>query len=283
MKNIYSLVHPLNPAFDPIIDIIMNETARLGISYFITGATARDLLLFHVFGREPGRKTYDIDTAIWVEDWESFDAVRNALLAAGLKETTISHRLMHEASGLPIDIIPFGLIANQAGDIQWPPEHAITMSVSGFQEAFDHAVLIDIGKSSHLNVSSLAGLVLLKLLAWQERMNETNKDAADFIKIVFEYSSVELDRLYEEFIPVESLGYNPDRLGAFLLGYDLNMLLQHPNTHLKTLNQLREIEGAEPLLLKSLLKVKNAYSADEKEQLLTDFWRGVNLKAIKKG
>ncbi|TDP01284.1 nucleotidyl transferase AbiEii/AbiGii toxin family protein [Marinomonas balearica] len=280
MKSIYTLKHPLNPAFETVLEVIISVTSRLGIPYFIAGATARDLLLYHVFDRDPGRKTHDIDTAILVSNWDDFTSVKNALLEEPeLNDTKLPHRLMHKESRLPVDIIPFGSIADNAGEIQWPPEHAITMSVAGFQEAFDHSVLIDIGKGINLKVSSLAGFVLLKLLAWQERKLETSKDIADFLTILTEYPNVEFDRLYEDFIPAERLNYNIERQGAFLLGYDLNMLLLHPNTSSKTLSQLIELKTTQTeLLISSLLRIRSPHLPDQIEQLLGDFWDGVNLE-----
>ncbi|WP_133011046.1 hypothetical protein [Marinomonas flavescens] len=281
MKNIYRLKHPINPAFKPVLDIIMNVTSLLNIPYFIAGATARDLLLYHVFDRKPGRKTHDIDTAILVSDWESFTSVKIALLESGLSDTKLPHRLMHDVSGLPVDIIPFGSIADDESEIQWPPEHAITMSVAGFQEAFDNSVLIDIGKDLNLKVSSLAGFVLLKLIAWQERHLETNKDIADFLTILTEYSNVEWDRLYEDFIPAEKLNYNIERQGAFLLGHDLNMLLSHHNTSAKTLGYLRELKTSQmEWLITSLLKIQSPHNSDDIELWLADFWDGVSLESL---
>jgi predicted nucleotidyltransferase len=281
MKNTYKLKNPLNPAFEPVLDIIIEVTSQLNVPYFIAGATARDLLLYHVFDRNQGRKTHDIDTAILVSSWDSFTLVKNALLESGLSDTKSPHRLMYEVSGLPIDIIPFGSIADATSEIQWPPEHAVTMSVAGFQEAFDNSVLIDIGKEKHLKVSSLAGFVLLKLIAWQERRLETNKDIADFLTILTEYSGVEFDRLYENFIPAERLNYNIERQGAFLLGYDLNMLLSHPNTSTKTLGQLRELKTSQmERLITSLLKIRSPHNPDDIELWLADFWGGVNLEPL---
>lgn len=281
MSNIYELKNPLNPAFEPVLNIIIDVTTQLDIPYFIAGATARDLLLFHVFGRDPGRKTHDIDTAILVSGWDSFASVKSALLDSGLSETKLPHRLIHESSGLPIDIIPFGSIADKTGEIQWPPEHAVTMSVAGFQEAFDHAVLVDIGQGATVKVTSLAGLVLLKLMAWQERRLETNKDVTDFLTILTEYPNVEFDRLYDDFIPAEKLNYDIERQGAFLLGYDLNMLLSHPNTNSKTLSQLVELQTSQrELFINVLLKIRSSLNPDQIEQRLADFWDGLDFITV---
>ena len=42
------------------------------IRYMLVGATARDLLLYHVFGHPVTRATYDLDFAILVDSWEQF-------------------------------------------------------------------------------------------------------------------------------------------------------------------------------------------------------------------
>ncbi|WP_369920103.1 hypothetical protein AB8E32_17375 [Marinomonas polaris] len=278
MSSIYKLQHPLNPAFEPVLNIIIDVTTQLDVPYFIAGATARDLLLFHVFGRDPGRKTHDIDTAILVSGWDSFASVKSALLDSGLSETKLPHRLMYESSGLPIDIIPFGSIADKTGEIQWPPEHVVTMSVTGFQEAFDHAVLVDIGQGVSVRVTSLAGLVLLKLMAWQERRLETNKDITDFLTILTEYPNVEFDRLYDDFIPAEKLNYDIERQGAFLLGHDLNMILSHPNTNSKTLSQLVALQTSQSeMFINDLLKIGCGLDPDQIEQRLADFWEGLDI------
>ncbi|ENM3905091.1 nucleotidyl transferase AbiEii/AbiGii toxin family protein [Vibrio cholerae] len=215
MSNIYTLRHSLKPGFEPVLTLITRTTRQTGVPFFVAGATARDLVLYHVFGRDPGRQTRDIDTGILVPDWDAFSRVRQALLDAGLTVTNRVHRLKDPDSGLPIDIIPFGAIADDAGEIRWPPEHAVTMSVAGFQEAYDAALSVELGQGDTIKVASLAGLTLLKLIAWQERGNESSKDAADFLTILLEYQHVQEDRLWEPYIPGERLEYDTERQGAF--------------------------------------------------------------------
>ena len=59
----------------------------LGLEYFVGGALARDLLLLHVFGRETGRATRDVDLGICVDDWDGFDALRARLIDQLLRAT----------------------------------------------------------------------------------------------------------------------------------------------------------------------------------------------------
>src|SRR3989344_1943591 len=53
------------------------------LPFFITGATARDLILQYGFGIDTGRETRDVDFAIQVETWEAFEQVRSHLIEMG--------------------------------------------------------------------------------------------------------------------------------------------------------------------------------------------------------
>lgn len=62
-----------------LLDILrrVDAVARdLGIEYFVGGALARDLILLHVFGKDTGRATRDVDLGIRIDDWTRLDALR---------------------------------------------------------------------------------------------------------------------------------------------------------------------------------------------------------------
>ncbi|OOF30541.1 hypothetical protein [Salinivibrio proteolyticus] len=278
MSNIYSLKHSLNPGFEPVLTLITRTTQQTGVPFFVAGATARDLVLYHVFGRDPGRQTRDIDTGILIPDWDAFASVKQALLDAGLSATNKAHRLKDPDSGLPIDIIPFGAIADDAGEIQWPPEHAVTMTVAGFQEAYDAALSIELGQGDIIKVASLAGLTLLKLIAWQERGNESSKDASDFLTILLEYQHVQADRLWEPYIPAERLEYDTERQGAFLLGYDLRMILSEPTTNPETISRITTLAADIDALVSAQFKSQDLCGYERLEQLQHDFWAALALQ-----
>ena len=99
------------------------------------GATARDLLPFRVFGIPAIRATLDVDFAIAVESWDKFHRMRNALLATEeFVPTKVEHRLYFKESEIPIDLIPFGEVA-EGDTIAWPPAKDTVMTVAGFEDA----------------------------------------------------------------------------------------------------------------------------------------------------
>lgn len=70
---------PLDPIAPAILQAVKRATQESGIATMIVGATARDILLTHVFGLPVQRATADIDFAIAVKDWTRFDQLKNTL------------------------------------------------------------------------------------------------------------------------------------------------------------------------------------------------------------
>lgn len=62
---------------DPLTLALLKEVARVAkesaVDYFVIGATARDIILMHVFNVPTGRATRDVDFAIAVADWEQLE------------------------------------------------------------------------------------------------------------------------------------------------------------------------------------------------------------------
>lgn len=152
------------------------------------------------------------------------------------------------------------------------------MSVAGFQEAYDAALTVDIGQGHLIKVASLAGLALLKLIAWLDRGIETNKDAADFLTIMHQYQHVQEDRLWEPFIPAEELEYDMERQGTFLLGYDLRIMLSVSTTNPNTISRINTLVADMDRFIGALYKSQETVSYERIAQLQHDFWKGLNLE-----
>ena len=55
---------PLAPLTLAVLTVVDRVARELGLDYFVTGATARDILLYGVFGIDTGRLTRDVDLAV---------------------------------------------------------------------------------------------------------------------------------------------------------------------------------------------------------------------------
>lgn len=203
------------------------------IDYLVAGATARDLILFHVHGRRIRRRTQDIDIGIAIPSWSEFQRLKDALTAQPCFVTgEVPHAVYYAAAPdmIPfrIDIIPFGGVENEGGQILWPPSGDTVMGVRGFDVALAHSVLIQLPENGLVRSASLAGLVLLKLFAWLDRGKFTGvaKDALDLAVILVEYADAgQLDRLYGERNDLMvATDYDVTSAGALLLADDVRSI-----------------------------------------------------------
>ena len=215
-------------------------SSSMKIPFFIVGATARDILLEVHYGIGSKRATLDIDIAVFIENWEQFNHLKDELI--GIKHFTPTrdiHRLLFQKR-LPVDIVPFGGVAEKDDLVEWPPDGSIKMSVTGFRECFQHAIQVKISDKPKLSVGvvSLAGLTMLKLVSWDDNSARRQKDASDLVFIVRNYLDAgNLERLFEEALDiVDSSEYDYEAGSARLLGRDISKI-----AYTRTTNRLIEI------------------------------------------
>lgn len=220
---------PIDQGVVEVLRAVDGVAAALGVPYFLVGATARDILLVHVFGLPPGRATRDVDFALVVPDWATFEEAKGRLQATErfLADPKYVHRLRFRGAGsqhdLVVDLIPFGGVAEDQDIIKWPPDLTIMMRITGFQDAFDAATPVQIEPNLVVNVASFPGLALLKLFAWQDRRAEEAKDAHDLLTLLRNYEQIgNQERIYAEALStvLEQAGFDPELVGAWLLGRD---------------------------------------------------------------
>jgi predicted nucleotidyltransferase len=201
------------------VDAVMRA---LDLSYFIVGATARDVLLTHVFGLSTGLATRDLDIGIAVRNWDEFEGVIAKLVkeAEFVRDTRIVHRLHKDE--YPLDIVPFQGVESPEHTIAWPSDLETVMNVAGYQESFDAAETVQIETGLVVRVVSLPGLAVLKLFAWADRGLGNAKDAVDLATLLRSYADAgNEDRLYDtELDTLEAVEFNLELAGARLLGRD---------------------------------------------------------------
>ena len=196
-----------------------------GIDFFIVGALARDLLFEHQHDIAPLRSTRDIDVAIIVADWDEYRGLSGRLVSQhGFRETDQPHRL-EAPGGTLLDLIPFGTIETPDRSIGWPPDEAFVMSTLGFREVYEFSLTGIIDSEYGVQIASLPGISILKLLAWRDRRYETEKDAQDFCAVVVNYAEVIGDALYEEHSDLLDEAYDEPVAAARILGRDSRPIL----------------------------------------------------------
>lgn len=226
MKNILiDLSGKISETSVSILREIEEVSTSLDIPFFVIGATARDIILERQFNINTQRATLDIDIGVFVSGWGQFETLKDQLIhSTKFVSSQQKQRLIYN-DNFPLDIIPFGTIEDEDGSITWPPDHEIRMSITGFQECFQHALSVKLSSHPELIIKmvSLAGLALLKLISWDDNPERLSKDAPDLFLIMQHYLDAgNLDRLFDEGSDiVEEDSYDYDLASARFLGRDI--------------------------------------------------------------
>lgn len=249
-----------------VVQALQAVAQPLGIEYFLIGAAARDLMLRHAHDIEPSRLTEDVDFAVSVPDWPSFESLRTALLGSdqfsGRSKKAI-HKLRHKATGLPLDIVPFGGIENPDRTISWPPDHHTVFDCFGAREAFEVSIPVQLPNNVTLRVASIPALALLKITAWKDRKrSHPGRDAGDLLLYARHYMDCDnFDRAAQNHSDLFTKDdYDHEVIGARLLGRDIANLLDKRSIEPVLSILLPQANADGPLLLaqQSGLDLENA-------------------------
>lgn len=233
-----------HPLLKPILMELTDYFKEVGISFFVIGATARDIIM-QMHNATSGRLTYDLDIAITVNDWEQWKKVEVDItnLKNFKKDPDQKQRFIYREK-FQLDIVPFGNIMENDYKIFWPPNEELAMSVLGFPAADESAVKVRIDNKAKIKIATLSGIFLLKIIAWKDRNQRNNKDADDIGFILENYLSIHEERAattyYDEVYGVEP--FRNSTAGAVLLGKDINELLKN---HHETIAPILEILNEE--------------------------------------
>jgi predicted nucleotidyltransferase len=175
-------LQPYEDLFREIIDV----TTALKIPFFVVGAFARDLILNMHYGIAVKRATTDIDCGIQVKDWDQFEELKASLIRTGhfTQDERQQQRLKYQ-DRLKLDIVPFGAIEKE-GKIFWPDEETMMITL-GFDEAYKDTLTVRLADGVEIQICSLAGLALMKLIAWNDRRFQYRKDAEDLALLMLNY------------------------------------------------------------------------------------------------
>ena len=97
---------------------------------------------------------------------------------------------------------------------------------AGFEEALASSISLQVPERLVVRVASVPGLTLLKLIAWADGGQETNKDVADISRLVTAYAMPATGIVFmtTKLDLFEAVGFDMEAAGAELLGRDVAQL-----------------------------------------------------------
>lgn len=192
--------------------------SKYEIDFYIIGARARDLWTDHLHLVK--RTTEDVDFCIYIQEYGQFEKLIEDLITKhGFeRDKTQPYRFYFQGT---IDIIPFGKIEKD-GEVKFenPP---MELSVYGTKEAVSDAEIIEGG----FKVVSLAGLCIMKLIAFNEKPDLRIKDLHDFTFLLRNYGEIAGNLLFEdaEYEDLIDKNFELQIAAAKILGRQINSLV----------------------------------------------------------
>ena len=193
-------------------------------NWFLLGAASRDIFLHHLHGRPIRRKTVDVDLGVQLSSWRAYEDLTAKLFGSGaFFGTGRQHKLRH-ASGLELDVMPFGGIESPGNQIAWPSAPTAVMTVIGYDDIQKAAIKVKISTSPEVivPVATLPGIAILKVIAWNDDRERRAKDISDLAYIADEYLHLDnWDRLEKGDSYLTEKEIRIQTVGAELLGRDM--------------------------------------------------------------
>ena len=238
LPQVISLLKAMEPVF-----------RSFGVDYYLAGALARDVHLSAHEKFSAKRRTKDVDIAVLLDAEEKFYQIKEALVRTGDFEERVNKpiKLIYRGE-TEVDLLPFGEIENEDRELFLNRHALLVMDMSGFREVYPFVNTVEIESGVSLNVCSLEGLILLKLIAHHDNPSRT-KDITDIehlLKVYFELNSHEIYTDYFTVMEMYSTVTNNylDLVSARVIGRKIGLMLKD---YAKTGERIKAILSSRPV------------------------------------
>ncbi len=214
----------------PHFQALNRAQQALGCSFCLVGALAKDLWIEGILQKHPSRLTKDIDIAFLAIDYAARQKVIDYLTKSeGFRLVPNSQVGLLGPNNYRLDLLPFGPI-EENGFVQLPGKNG-DLPVHGFEEACKSADLVFWDNQFAFQVLNPPGIVLLKLISFDDRPDRRGHDLSDIRELATHYFELVSESIYDVHHDLLLLydendlhGY-PLKIGSHLIGRKMAGLL----------------------------------------------------------
>lgn len=173
---------------------------KFNIDFFLVGAMARDVWLSGIHKKQPRRVTSDIDFAISLNDKSTYQALKEYLIEEeGFYPLHDNAFILKWMDRFQVDLLPFGTIADEDGIVKVDGTGLTTAHVPGFNEVYETGLpQLELGQQHIFKFCTLPGIVILKLISWDDRPEVRSKDIIDISDILHHYFDMNDENIWEQ-------------------------------------------------------------------------------------
>jgi predicted nucleotidyltransferase len=221
-----------NSHLKDIVHDLQKAASELEINFFGVGALACNV--WYVSNNEQARGTKDVDFGVYIPNEKTYTQLKDKLVKdySYTIVSTNAFRLI-SPNGISLDLLPFGEINKNNEDAR---EGAAILSINldGFPEVYTIGLILTEIENDKIMICSIPSVVLLKLIAYDDRPEKRHKDPLDIDSILKHYPTIEMELIWAEYTFLyeeDKEDLSTELIGIKVLGYEISKLI-HENEQL---------------------------------------------------
>lgn len=232
------------PQLSEMLSALERGLNKFGIDFYLVGAVARDLWMSAINDIPPNRITGDIDFAIFIDDKGTYDNLKKYLIEVeGFSPYKGNAFVLVWKSVIQVDLLPFGEIEDKDAGVAIEGSGLTSLYMPGFKEIYDDGLpIVELEEIHKFKFCTLPGIVILKLVAWQDRPEIRRDDIKDVSNVLKHFFDMYAEEIFENHNDL--FGDNPFELhliAARVMGREMNKIAKRNEMLHDRLKDLLEV------------------------------------------
>tara|TARA_R110000851_G_scaffold110287_1_gene232995 strand:- start:486 stop:1343 length:858 start_codon:yes stop_codon:yes gene_type:complete len=187
------------PDFLEMLAALERGFKKFNIDFYLVGAIARDVWMTAINEIPPSRVTRDIDFAVFIEDNRSYKSLKDYLIEIEHFQPSKENNFVLLWQGrMQVDLLPFGNIEDENFKVSIEGTGGTSLNMPGFMEIYENGLPeVELEGKHRFKFCNLPGIVILKLIAWEDRPEIRRDDLKDILTILTHFFEMYTDQIYE--------------------------------------------------------------------------------------
>lgn len=215
-----------DPAISEMLSALERGLNKFNIDFYLVGAVARDVWMSAINGIPPSRITGDIDFAVFIDDKETYNQLKQYLVEIeGFAPHSGNAFVLIWKGYVQVDLLPFGAIEGHGESVSIDGVGLTSVNMPAFKEIYHSGLpTAELEEKHTFKFCTLPGIVLLKLIAYQDRPEIRRDDIKDISKILKHFFDMYANEIFDNHNDL--FGNDPDLnlLAAQVLGREIKKI-----------------------------------------------------------
>lgn len=187
------------PDFLEMLAALERGFAAFNVDFYLVGAVARDVWMTAIHEIPPNRITRDIDFAVFIEDKGTYESLKRYLIEIEHFQPSKENNFVLLWQGrMQVDLLPFGNIEDENAKVSLEGTGLTSLNMPGFKEIYESGLPeVELNGEHRFKFCTLPGIVILKLIAWEDRPEIRRDDLKDILTILTHFFEMHTDQIYE--------------------------------------------------------------------------------------